>query len=110
MNLLAATGFGTEECCPLLCKLKTPQLADHCIMNKGWGNGVVNRTGPNASAEVIAFSTRILMKLFELKEEVSFFCDINMAAGMVVLQKLMKALVNSGDVMMNVCFCKVEKM
>ena len=29
MNLLPAAGFGAEECCPLLCKLKTPQLADH---------------------------------------------------------------------------------
>ena len=27
--LLAAAGFGAEECCPLPCKLKTPQLADH---------------------------------------------------------------------------------
>ena len=30
MNLLlAAAGFGAEECCPLFCKLKAPQLADH---------------------------------------------------------------------------------
>ena len=29
MNLIAAAGFGAEECCPLLCKLKIPQLADH---------------------------------------------------------------------------------
>ena len=29
MNLLAAVWFEAEECCPLLCKLKTPQLADH---------------------------------------------------------------------------------
>ena len=27
--LLGPAGFGAEECCPLLCKLKTPQLADH---------------------------------------------------------------------------------
>ena len=31
-----------------------------------------------------------------------FFCDINRVAGMVVLQKLEKSLVHSGDVTMNV--------
>ena len=56
-----------------------------------------------------SFSTRILTKLFELKEEVFFFCDIKRVAGMVVLQKLEKALVHSGYVTMNVCFFKVEK-
>ena len=57
-----------------------------------------------------SLSTLILTKLVELKEEVFFFfCDIKRVAGMVVLQKLEKALVHSDDVMMNICFFKVEK-
>ena len=54
----------------------------------------------------------MLTKLFEIKEEVFFFsCDINRVAvgRMVVLQKLEKVLVHSGDVMMNICFFKVVK-
>ena len=41
----------------------------------------------------------------------SFFCDIKRVTGMVVLQKLEKALVHSGDIRMNtgMCFFKVEK-
>ena len=51
-----------------------------------------------------------MTKLFELKEEVCFFfCDIKRVAGMIVLQKLEKALVNSGDVTLNICFFKVGK-
>ena len=38
-----------------------------------------------------------------------FFCDIKRVAGLVVLQKLEKALVHSDDVTMNICFFKVEK-
>ena len=57
-----------------------------------------------------SFSTRKLTKLFELKEEVFFsVCVIKRVAGMVVLQKLEKALVRSGDVTMNICFFKVGK-
>ena len=37
------------------------------------------------------------------------FCDKKRVAGMVVLQKLGKALVHSGDVTMNTCFFKVGK-
>ena len=40
---------------------------------------------------------------------VFFFCDTQRVAGMVVLQKLEKALVHSDDVKMNMCFFKVEK-
>ena len=38
-----------------------------------------------------------------------FFCDIKREAGMVVLQKLEKVLVQRGDVMMNIRFFKVGK-
>ena len=38
-----------------------------------------------------------------------FFCDVKRLAGMVVLQKLAKALVHSGDFMLNICFFKVGK-
>ena len=40
---------------------------------------------------------------------VIFFCDMKRVAGMVVLQKLGKALVHSDNVTMNMCFFKVEK-
>ena len=53
------------------------------------------------------FSTRVLTRRFKLKEEVFFFCDIKRVAGIVVLQKLEKALVQSGDVTMNICLIKV---
>ena len=50
------------------------------------------------------------MKLFELKEVVFFlFCDTKRVAGIIVLQKLRKALVHSGDVTMNLCFFKGER-
>ena len=49
------------------------------------------------------------MKLFKLKEEVFSFCDIKRVAGMVVLQKLEKALVHSSDVTLNIRFFKVGK-
>ena len=43
------------------------------------------------------------------KKKCFFFCYIKRVAGIVVLQKLEKALVHSDDVMMNICFFKVEK-
>ena len=73
---------------------------------EGWGSE------PNTSKckrRSYSFSTRILTKLFELKEEVFFFFYIKRVAGMVVLQKLEKVLVHSGDVTMNICFFKVGK-
>ena len=41
------------------------------------------------------------MKFFKLKEEVVFFYT-KRVAGIIVLQKLWKALVHSGDVIMNI--------
>ena len=38
-----------------------------------------------------------------------FFYDMKSVAGMVVLQKLGKALVHSGDIMLNIRFFKVGK-
>ena len=57
------------------------------------------------------FSTRIFMKLFKMKEDeyCPQFCDIKRVVGMVVLQKLEKALVHSGDVTLNTRFFKVGK-
>ena len=36
-----------------------------------------------------------------------FFCDTKSVAGIIVLQKLEKILVHSGDVIMNLCFFKL---
>ena len=69
------------------------------IANKGWRSG----SEPNrymSKRRNYSFSFRILTKLFEIKEDV-FFCDTKRVAGMVVLQKLEKALVHIGDVTMN---------
>ena len=59
-------------------------------------------------AAKLQLSTRILTKVFELKEEVPFI-DTKRVAGMVVLQKLEKALVHSGDITLNIRFFKVGK-
>ena len=64
-------------------------------------------TGPNASAEVIAFRPEYWRSFSNSKRK--FFCDMKRVAGMVVLQKLGNALVHSGDVIMNICFFKVGK-
>ena len=56
-----------------------------------------------------SFSTRILTKLYKLRGFFFSVCDIKRVTGMVVLQKLGKALVHNGDVTMNVCFFKVKK-
>ena len=95
-------------------KLNTPQLADHreqklsFILQTRVGEWGSEPNRSKCKRRSYSFSTRILTKLFELKEEV-FFCDTKRVAGMVVLQKLGKALVHSGDVTMNICFFKVGK-
>ena len=66
------------------------------IANKGWGSGVVNRTSPNARAEVTAFQPEYWRSFSNSKRK--FLCDM---AGMLVLQKLEKALVHSGHATMN---------
>ena len=109
--LLAAARFGAEECCPLLWKLKTTGnriYLSHCEQGlEEWGSEP-NR--PKCKRRSYSFSTRILTKRFELKEEVfNFFFDMKRVEGMVILQKLEKALVHSGDVTMNICFFKVGK-
>ena len=63
----------------------------------------MSRTSPNASAEV-KFSTRILTSFSNSKKK--FFKRM---AGMIVLQKLEKAVVHSGDITLNICFFKVGK-
>ena len=55
------------------------------------------------------FNTNIDEDFRTQRGRVFFFCDIKRVAGMVVLQKLEKALVHSDDVTMNMCFFKVEK-
>ena len=70
---------------------------------------VLNRTGPNSSAEVIAFQPKYWRSFSNSKRKIFFFCDMKRVAGMVVLQKLGKALVHSDYVTMNMCFFKVEK-
>ena len=64
---------------------------------RGWRSGVVSRAGPNASAEVIASQP----EYWSLSNSKRKFFSKRMA-GMLVLQKLEKALVHSGDVTMNV--------
>ena len=49
------------------------------------------------------------MKLFKLKEEVFFFFVTKRVAGMIVLQKLEKALVKNGNIKMNTCFFNGER-
>ena len=78
------------------------------IVNKSWRSGVVNITGPNASAEVIAFQPEYWQSFLNSKRKF-FFSDIKRVAGVAVLHKLGKALVHSGDVTMNICFLKVRK-
>ena len=46
---------------------------------------------------------------FRTQRGSAFFCDMKRVAGMVVLQKLEKALVHSDVVTMNMCFFKAEK-
>ena len=112
--LLTAAGFGAEECCPLLCKLKTIGNRNYLLYCEQeleeWGSE------PNTSKckrHSYSLSTRTLTKLFEIKEEVFFFLsfppvyDIKRVAGMVVLQKLEKALVHNVDLTINISFVMV---
>ena len=55
------------------------------------------------------FSTNIDEAFRIQRGSVFFFCDIKRMAGMVVLQKLEKALLHNDDVTMNMCFFKVGK-
>ena len=109
--LLAAAGFGAEECCPLLCKLKSPQLADNreqklsFLMLTRVGGVCSEPSRSKCKRRGYSFSTRIMTKFFELKEEVFF----KRMSGILVLQKLEKALVHSGDITLNICFFKVGK-
>ena len=76
MNLLALVGFGAEEYCPLLCKLKTPQLADRreqkisFVLRTRVGEWGSEPNRSKCKSRSYSFSTRILTKLFALKEEV----------------------------------------
>ena len=60
----------------------------------------MNRTDPNASGEVIAFNPNI-DEVFSNSKRKFIFCGTKRVAGIVVLQKLGKTLVPSGDVTMN---------
>ena len=71
-----------------------------------WGS---KRNRSKCKRRSYSLSTWILTKRFKLKEEVFFFCDTKRVAGIVVLQKLGKALVHSGDITVNLCFFKVGK-
>ena len=79
-----------------------------------WEQGLVEwgsePTRSKCKRRCYSFSTWILTKLFKLKE-VDFFPFVTWRGwqALVVLQKLGKALVHSGDVTMNMCFFKVEK-
>ena len=65
----------------------------------------MSRTGPNASAEVIAPNPNI-DEAFRTQRGSFFFKRM---AGMLVLHKLEEALVHSGDITLNICFFKVGK-
>ena len=56
-----------------------------------------------------SFLTRILTKLFRTQRGSFLLCNTKRVACIVVLQKLGKALVHSGDVTMNLCFFKEGK-
>ena len=60
----------------------------------------------NGRAEVIAFNPNI-DEAFQTQR--GFFCDVESVAGMVVLLKLGKVLVHSGNVTLNIRFFKVGK-
>ena len=84
--------------------LATPAIENYLqYCEQGLGEWGSEPNKPKCKRRGYSFSTRILTKLFELKEEVFFFfCDIKRVAGIVVLQKLEKALVHNSDVIMNV--------
>ena len=85
--------FGAEECCPLLCKLKTPQLADHreqklsFVLRTRVGEWGSKPDSSKCSRRSYSFQPEYWRSFSNSKRKFLFF-DIKRVAGIIVLQTL----------------------